>query len=86
MARVAVVSLHFSPAHCSHLAAYGRLLQKLGHDVEYVLHPGYHRFAQFARGLRLFDATAPGWESAAKLSEVVTMYRSAYSFEASSWL
>ena len=45
--RIAVVSLHFSPAHVSHLFAYGRLLRSLGFAVSFVLDESYLNFADF---------------------------------------
>ena len=39
--RVAIVSLHFSPAHASFMVAYGKLLSELGFVVSYVVHERY---------------------------------------------
>ena len=44
---IAVVSLHFSPAHTSHMFAYGKLLRELGFAVSFVLHERYLEFADF---------------------------------------
>ncbi len=44
---VAVVSLHFSPAHVSHLMAYGKLLASMGFAVCYLLDQKYLEFADF---------------------------------------
>lgn len=45
---VAIVSLRFSPAHVSHLIAYGKLLQELGWESLYILDQPYLSFADFA--------------------------------------
>lgn len=46
--RAAVISLHFSPAHASHVLAYGRLLRSLGFAVSFVLDEPYLQFADFS--------------------------------------
>ena len=46
--RAAVVSLHFSPAHASHILAYGKLLRSLGFAVCFVLDELYLNFADFS--------------------------------------
>ncbi len=46
--RMAIVSLQFSPAHASHLMAYGRLLHSLGFGVRFVLDEPYLNFADFS--------------------------------------
>ena len=44
----AVISLHFSPSHASHLIAYGKLLRDLGYAVSFVLDERYFSFAAFS--------------------------------------
>ena len=44
----AVISLHFSPTHTSHLIAYGKLLRELGYVVNFVLDERYFPFADFS--------------------------------------
>lgn len=44
----AIVSLRFSPAHCSHMLAYGRLLRSLGYAVSFVLDEAYLNFIDFS--------------------------------------
>lgn len=44
----AVISLHFSPAHASHMAALGRLLQELGFEVTFLVAPGYLSFPELS--------------------------------------
>jgi len=39
--KAAVISLHFSPAHASHMAAYGKLLSDIGFAVSYVVDERY---------------------------------------------
>jgi glycosyltransferase involved in cell wall biosynthesis len=46
--RAAVISLHFSPAHASHMIAYGKLLRDLGYAVSFVLDERYISFATFS--------------------------------------
>ena len=53
----AVVSLHFSPAHASHMIAYGRMLRELGYRVSFVLDEKYLSFAGFSK---IGDAIAAG--------------------------
>lgn len=43
-----VVSLHFSPAHASHMHALAKLLAELGFEVTFVLHEAYLSFTDFA--------------------------------------
>jgi glycosyltransferase involved in cell wall biosynthesis len=45
--KVAVVSLHFSPGHVSHLFAYGKLLRAVGLEPLYILDQPYLDFADF---------------------------------------
>jgi len=45
--RAAVVSLHFSPAHASHMIALARLLGELGFTVTFILDEKYLPFAGF---------------------------------------
>ena len=47
-ARVAVVSMHFSPAHVSHMVAYGRLLREMGFKASFVLDEKYLSFPDFS--------------------------------------
>jgi glycosyltransferase involved in cell wall biosynthesis len=46
--RIAVVSLHFSPGHVSHLMAYGKLLASMELAVCYLLDQKYLDFADFS--------------------------------------
>jgi glycosyltransferase involved in cell wall biosynthesis len=49
MARSAVVvSLHYSPAHVSHMVAYGRLLREMGFKASFVLDEKYLSFPDFS--------------------------------------
>ena len=48
MKKIAVVSLRFSPAHASHLFAYGKLIRAIGLEPLYILDLPYLRFADFA--------------------------------------
>jgi glycosyltransferase involved in cell wall biosynthesis len=41
----AVVSLHFAPAHASHMLAYGKLLREAGFEVSFLIADGYDRVA-----------------------------------------
>jgi len=43
-----IVSLHFSPAHVSHMFAYGKLLRELGYSVSFLLDEKYLSFADFS--------------------------------------
>lgn len=54
--KVAIVSLHFSPAHVSHLMAYGKLLRSMGLAVCYVLEAKYLEFADFGAVAPAIDA------------------------------
>ena len=45
---IAIVSLRFSPAHTSHLFAYGRLAHELGLEVTFILEEQYLGRANFA--------------------------------------
>jgi glycosyltransferase involved in cell wall biosynthesis len=62
--RICVVSLHFSPAHISHLVAYGKTFAALGYDVNFVLHENYMQFDEFSNCRSAFVATTSGWETA----------------------
>ncbi|HLY41324.1 MAG TPA: hypothetical protein VKR52_08920 [Terracidiphilus sp.] len=44
----AVISLYFSPAHASHLFAYGKLLRAFGFEVSFVLDKKYFSFSAFS--------------------------------------
>lgn len=46
--KAAIVSLHFSPAHASHMMAYGKLLRVLGLTVTFVLDEKYLSFIDFS--------------------------------------
>jgi glycosyltransferase involved in cell wall biosynthesis len=46
--RAAIVSLHFSPAHASHMIAYGKLLSTVGVIVSYVIDGRYLSLADFS--------------------------------------
>lgn len=46
--RVVIVSLHFSPAHASHLIAFGKLLRSQGAAVTFLLDEKYCTFADFS--------------------------------------
>jgi glycosyltransferase involved in cell wall biosynthesis len=48
MKSAAVISLHFSPAHASHMVAYGKVLRDLGFDVSYVVEDKYLSVADFS--------------------------------------
>jgi glycosyltransferase involved in cell wall biosynthesis len=45
--KAAVVSLHFSPAHASHMCAYGKLLLEAGFEVSFIVDAAYKRVADF---------------------------------------
>lgn len=60
---VCIASLRFSPAHISHMVAYGKALGALGYEVEYVLDPRYMRFAEFAGNPSAIASTKPNWDS-----------------------
>jgi glycosyltransferase involved in cell wall biosynthesis len=44
-----IVSLHFSPAHASHIAAFGMLLSEIGFDVAFLVDDRYLSFYDFFR-------------------------------------
>jgi glycosyltransferase involved in cell wall biosynthesis len=56
--KVAVVSLHFSPAHGSHMIALAKLLRELGHEVSFVLDERYLEFANFSAVGKVLSAKA----------------------------
>lgn len=58
MAHVLLASLHFSPAFASHLVAYAKGYQALGHSVTFLIHPSYRIFGEL-------EATAPTLVAAA---------------------
>jgi glycosyltransferase involved in cell wall biosynthesis len=55
---VAVVSLHFSPAHVSHLLAFGKLLHLVGFEPVFILDDPYLRFFDFSTAAPAFSAQA----------------------------
>jgi glycosyltransferase involved in cell wall biosynthesis len=46
--RAVVASLHFSPAHASHMIAIAKLLIEMDYEVTFLLHRRYEGFANFA--------------------------------------
>ncbi len=60
--KASVISMRFSPAFISHLSAYGKMFEALGYNVDYIAHPEYFKFAEFANCPSAISATTEGWE------------------------
>jgi glycosyltransferase involved in cell wall biosynthesis len=69
--KVCIVSLHFSPAHISHLVAYGKTFAALGYDVDFVLHQDYMQFDEFLDCHSAIVAETPEWEAAQKYAHAI---------------
>ena len=61
--RACIISLHFHPANVSWLIAYGKIFEELGYEVDYIIHPAYKSFAEFAHTDSACISTTPGWDT-----------------------
>jgi glycosyltransferase involved in cell wall biosynthesis len=61
--RVCLISLRFSPAWLSLLPAWGRVFEALGFEVDYVIHPKFKSFAEFANKDSTILSTDKGWSA-----------------------
>jgi len=76
---IAVVSLHFSPAHTSHMLAYGKLLRELGFAVSFVLDERYIEFANFSEAGSVTAAGVYARNPAAGKFDTAIFYNAAMS-------
>ena len=59
--KVCIASLRFSPACLSLLPAWGKMFEALGFEVDYVIHPRFKEFPEFAGNDSAILATEAGW-------------------------
>ncbi|MFY9938222.1 MAG: glycosyltransferase [Silvibacterium sp.] len=61
--KVCLVSLHFSPACLSLLPSWGRMFTALGYGVDYIVHPTFLDFEEFAANDSAIVSTTSGWDT-----------------------
>ncbi len=72
--KVCLVSLHFSPACLSLLPAWAKLFTALGYEVDYIVHPAFIDFPEFAGADAAIVSTAPGWDSTGQYEHAVFVH------------
>ena len=69
--KVCIISLRFSPACLSLLPAWGKMFEALGFEVDYIIHPRFKDFSEFASNDSAILSTEVGWSRRAGYAHAV---------------